>query len=89
MKRLVLVAAFLLAASQAGHRFLRRQRRPRHVNRRGTAAEMKKLGKSYESHVMEGAGHGILKGQASSEANGKAAADAWPLTVAFLKKHTQ
>jgi carboxymethylenebutenolidase len=53
-----------------------------------TAAEMKKLGKSYESHVMEGAGHGFLKGQASSDANGKAAADAWPLTIAFLKKHT-
>ena len=53
-----------------------------------TAAEMKKLGKSYESHVMEGAGHGFLKGQASSEANGKAAKDAWPLTIAFLKKNT-
>ncbi|HEX9365461.1 MAG TPA: dienelactone hydrolase family protein [Vicinamibacterales bacterium] len=54
-----------------------------------TAAEMKKLGKPYESHVMEGAGHGFLKSQASSEANGKAAADAWPLTIAFLKKNTQ
>jgi carboxymethylenebutenolidase len=54
-----------------------------------TAAEMKKLGKSYESHVMEGAGHGFLKGQASSAANAKAAADAWPLTIAFLKKHTE
>ena len=54
-----------------------------------TAAEMKKLGKSFESHVMEGAGHGFLKGQASSEANAKAAVAAWPLTIAFLKKHTQ
>jgi dienelactone hydrolase len=54
-----------------------------------TAAEMKKLGKLYESHVMEGAGHGFLKGQSASEANGKAAADAWPLTIAFLKKNTQ
>ena len=54
-----------------------------------TAAEMKKLGKSYESHVMEGAGHGFLKGQASSDANGKAAADAWPLTVEFLRKNTK
>ena len=52
-----------------------------------TAAEMKKLGKSFESHVMEGAGHGFLKGQASSEANAKAAVNAWPLTIAFLKKH--
>jgi dienelactone hydrolase len=49
---------------------------------------MKKLGKPYEPHVMEGAGHGFLKGQASSDANGKAAADAWPLTIAFLKKNT-
>jgi carboxymethylenebutenolidase len=54
-----------------------------------TAAELKKLGKSFESHVMEGAGHGFLKGQASREANGKAAVSAWPLTVAFLKKNTQ
>ena len=53
-----------------------------------TAAELKKLGKPYESHVMDGAGHGFLKGQASSEANAKAAADAWPLTIAFLKKNT-
>jgi carboxymethylenebutenolidase len=53
-----------------------------------TAAEMKKIGKSYESHVMEGAGHGFLKSQASSAANAKAAADAWPLTIAFLKKNT-
>jgi len=54
-----------------------------------TAAEMKKLGKPFESHVMEGAGHGFLKGQSSSEANAKAAAAAWPLTTAFLKKNTQ
>ena len=53
----------------------------------GTAAELKKLGKSYESHVMEGAGHGFLKGQASREANAKAAAAAWPLTITFLQKH--
>src|SRR4029453_13901397 len=53
------------------------------------AAEMKKLGKTYETHVMEGAGHGFLKGQAQSEANAKAASDAWPLTIAFLKQHTK
>jgi carboxymethylenebutenolidase len=53
-----------------------------------TAAEMKKLGKPYESHVMEGAGHGFLKSQAQSDANAKAAADAWRPTIAFLKKHT-
>jgi carboxymethylenebutenolidase len=54
-----------------------------------TAAEMKKLGKTYDPHVMEGAGHGFLKGQAQNEANAKAAADAWPLTIAFLKQHTK
>ena len=53
------------------------------------AAEMKKLGKPYESHIMEGAGHGFLKGQGSSEANWHAAVNAWPLTTAFLKKNTQ
>ncbi|MEO6236106.1 MAG: dienelactone hydrolase family protein [Vicinamibacterales bacterium] len=55
----------------------------------GTAAALKKLGKPYESHVMEGAGHGFLKGQAAREANAKAAAAAWPLTVEFLRKHTK
>ena len=54
-----------------------------------TGAEMKKLGKSYESHVMEGAGHGFLKGQASSDANARAAVDAWPLTIAFLTKNAK
>jgi carboxymethylenebutenolidase len=54
-----------------------------------TAAEMKKLGKVFEPHVEEGAGHGFLKGQAGSEANAKAALDAWPLTIAFLKKYAQ
>ena len=54
-----------------------------------TAAEMKKLGKIYEPHVMEGAGHGFLKGQAQNDANAKAAVDAWPLTIAFLKQHTK
>ena len=54
-----------------------------------TEAELKKLGKVYEPHVMEGAGHGFLKGQAQSDANAKAAADAWPLTIAFLKKYAK
>ena len=49
-------------------------------------AEMKKLGKTYEPHLYEGAGHGFLRGQ--SERNGanlKAAQAAWPLTVTFLR----
>jgi carboxymethylenebutenolidase len=54
-----------------------------------TAAEMKKLGKIYEPHVEDGAGHGFLKGQAQSDANAKAAVDAWPLTIAFIKQHTK
>jgi carboxymethylenebutenolidase len=53
-----------------------------------TAAEMKKLGKVYDPHVEEGAGHGFLRSQSQSDANAKAAADAWPLTIAFLKKYT-
>ena len=51
-------------------------------------AAMKKLGKFYESHIFEGAGHGFLGNQAgNSGANLKAAQGAWPLTTAFLKKH--
>ena len=46
---------------------------------------MKKLGKSYEYHIFDGAGHGFLRGQENSEANAKAAQEAWPKTVAFLK----
>jgi carboxymethylenebutenolidase len=50
-----------------------------------TDSTMKRLGKSYEFHIFEGAGHGFLRGQENSEANAKAAQDAWPKTVAFLK----
>lgn len=55
-----------------------------------TEAAMKKLGKFYEPHIFEGAGHGFLGSQAGANgANLKAAQQAWPLTVAFLKKHMQ
>jgi carboxymethylenebutenolidase len=48
-------------------------------------AEMKRLGKSYETHTYEGAGHGFLRQQEGREgANRKAAEQAWPRTVAFL-----
>jgi carboxymethylenebutenolidase len=50
-----------------------------------TDSTMKKLGKSYEYHIFDGAGHGFLRGQENSEANAKAALEAWPKTVAFLK----
>jgi len=55
-----------------------------------TEEAMKKLGKFYEPHIFDGAGHGFLGSQAGSNgANLKAAEQAWPLTTAFLKKHLQ
>ena len=51
--------------------------------------EMKKLNKAYEPHVFDGAGHGFLRAQAGREANLKAAQQAWPLTVQFLRKNTE
>jgi carboxymethylenebutenolidase len=51
-------------------------------------AEMKRLGKTYEPHVFEGAGHGFLRAQEDRDgANLKATKEAWPRTVAFLKEH--
>jgi carboxymethylenebutenolidase len=53
-----------------------------------TEAKMKELGKSYEAHVYEGAGHGFLRQQDGRDgANAKAAREAWPTTLAFLRKH--
>jgi carboxymethylenebutenolidase len=51
-----------------------------------TEAAMKKLGKSYEKHIFDGAGHGFMGNQAT-EANYKAAVEAWPMTIAFLQKN--
>jgi len=52
-----------------------------------TETEMKSLGKSYEPHVYDGAGHGFLRQQEGREgANMKATRDAWPRTVAFLRE---
>ena len=51
-------------------------------------AEMKKLGKPYEPHIYEGAGHGFLRAQDDREgANLKATQAAWPRTLAFLREH--
>ncbi|HJW14611.1 MAG TPA: dienelactone hydrolase family protein [Thermoanaerobaculia bacterium] len=48
--------------------------------------EMKKLGKTYEPHLYEGAGHGFLRAQADREgANLKATRQAWPRTISFLR----
>jgi carboxymethylenebutenolidase len=51
-------------------------------------AEMKKLGKTYEVHTYEGAGHAFLRSQDGREgANLKATQQAWPRVVAFLREH--
>lgn len=45
------------------------------------------LGRTYESHVYDGAGHGFLRGQSLREgANLRASQQAWPRTVAFLRQ---
>ena len=51
-------------------------------------AEMKKLGKSYEPNIYDGAGHGFLRAQEDRDgANLKATRQAWPRTLAFLRQH--
>jgi len=51
---------------------------------RGT---MTRLGKTYETEVYDGAGHGFLRAQQDRDgANARAAAAAWPRTVAFLRE---
>jgi carboxymethylenebutenolidase len=53
-----------------------------------TEAAMKKLGKSYEVHTYEGAGHGFMGNQAGGGgANLKAAQAAWPAAVQFFAKN--
>lgn len=52
--------------------------------------EMRKAGKSYEPHIFAGAGHGFLRAQDDrGGANLKAAQQAWPRTVAFLRERLQ
>jgi Dienelactone hydrolase and related enzymes len=52
-----------------------------------TDAAMKKLGKSYEMHTYEGAGHGFMGAQAGAGgANLKAAQESWPLVVKFFSE---
>ena len=50
-----------------------------------TDSAMKRLGKSYEYHIFEGAGHGFLRGQDGNEPNTAASRAAWPKTIAFLR----
>jgi carboxymethylenebutenolidase len=52
-----------------------------------TEAKMRELGKHFEPHVFDGAGHGFLRAQGGQDgANLKAATQAWPLTVTFLRQ---
>jgi carboxymethylenebutenolidase len=54
-----------------------------------TQEKMKALGKIYETHIFEGAGHGFLGQQGGQNgANLRASEQAWPIAIAFLKKHT-
>lgn len=54
-----------------------------------TEARMRELGKTYEPHIFEGAAHGFLRAQTGNDgANMKATEQAWPMTVAWLKKYT-
>jgi carboxymethylenebutenolidase len=51
---------------------------------------MRTAGKSYEPRVFAGAGHGFLRAQADTVrgiANVTASREAWPATIAFLRKH--
>ncbi len=46
------------------------------------------LGKTYDVHIFDGAGHGFLRQQSGQEgANMAATREAWPLTIAFFREH--
>ena len=54
------------------------------------AAEMKKLGKTFEYEIYDGAGHGFLRAQQDrGGANYRASEKAWPRVLAFLQTHTK
>lgn len=49
---------------------------------------LKAAGKSFESVILDGAGHGFLRQQSGQEgANMKASGAAWPRTIAFFRQH--
>ena len=49
---------------------------------------MKALGKTYEPHIYEGAGHGFLRQQTGQNgANLTATQQAWPATIAWFRKY--
>jgi carboxymethylenebutenolidase len=49
---------------------------------------LKSLGRTYETHFFEGAGHGFTRSQEGREgANMTAVQRAWPMTVAWFRRH--
>jgi carboxymethylenebutenolidase len=55
-----------------------------------TTEKMKALGKVYEPHVYDGAGHGFVRAQDQRNgANLKATQQGWPAAIAFLRKYTE
>lgn len=53
-----------------------------------TIAAMLEHGKPFEFHSFEGAGHGFTRNQAAAGgANRRAVQFAWPLALAFLRRH--
>jgi carboxymethylenebutenolidase len=52
--------------------------------------ELRRLGRSFETHFFEGAGHGFLRQQDGRDgANMAAVRAAWPLTVEFFRRHLE
>jgi carboxymethylenebutenolidase len=53
------------------------------------SVEMSKLGRTFDIHVFDGAGHGFLRAQDGRDgANLRASEQAWPATLEFLRKNT-
>ncbi len=51
---------------------------------------MKAMGKTYEPHMFEGAGHGFLRQQDGQDgANMAATREAWPLTIQWFKRYLE
>jgi len=51
-------------------------------------AALKAAGRTFEAHYFDGAGHGFLRSQdAGDGANLEASKKAWPLTIAWFRKH--
>jgi carboxymethylenebutenolidase len=51
-----------------------------------TASTMKRLGKTFESHIYPGATQEFMRSQAEGQ-NGAATGAAWPVVIAFLQMH--